>query len=93
MLRLEAGPTYTLEGQGQVGGGAPARGGKVQAGRGHWSRSPCCCSGGGGGGVIFTKVRDKLPPWFSSGPQGYRRGIGGVSVRSQPGVWQGRNYL
>ena len=61
----------------------------MQAGRRHWSRSYSRGGGGGGGGgVIFTKVRDKLPPWFSSSPQGDWGWVGGVSVWSQPGVWQ-----
>ena len=92
-VREEAGPTYTVERQGQVGGGAPARGGKVLAGRRLRPGSLSGGGGGGGGGVVFTKVRDELPPWFSQGPEGQWRWIRGVFVWSQPGVWRGRNYL
>ena len=94
----EAGPTYTVQGQGLVGGAADTGGGEVEARRRRGSRSPSCCRGGGGGGgggcgVIFAKVRDKLPSWFSSSPEGYGGWVGLEFVRSQPGIWQGRNYL
>ena len=86
----EAGLTYALQRQRQVGRAAPTRGRKVQTGRALWSPSGCSGGGGGGGGrgVIFTKVRDKFPSWFSSSPEWDWRGVGGVFVRSQPGVWE-----
>ena len=90
----EAGLTYALQRQRQVGRAAPTRGRKVQTGGALWSPSGCSGGGGGGGrGVIFTKVRDKFPSWFSSSPEGYGGWVGREFVRSQPGIWQGRNYL
>ena len=86
----EAGLTYALQRQRQVGRAAPTRGRQVQTGRALWSPSGCSGGGGGGGGrgVIFTKVRDKFPSWFSSGPERDWRGVGGVFVGSQPRVWE-----